>query len=59
MSEHGERVTMNAPMILYDLPGPPYHPADLLLAQIHRENRMRRIRDMDIDEWVESVIQDG
>lgn len=43
--------------ILWDLPGGPIHPVDVMLAEMHRENRMREIREMDIDEWVLETVK--
>jgi len=43
--------------LVYDLPGEPYHPADVMIARMHHRNKMRRIRQMDINEWVEEQIE--
>lgn len=42
--------------LMYDLPGPPYHPADVMLAQFEQNYRMRDIREMDIGEWVRGLL---
>jgi hypothetical protein len=41
----------------YDLAVFPYHPADMMLSEIHHENKMEKIRQMDINGWVEEQIE--
>lgn len=41
--------------ILYDLPGGPVHPADVVMSEIRHERRMQEIREMDIEKWVAEI----